>query len=91
MTGVDKITYKVDGGAEQTYDGPFTVDGEGEHVVEYFASDKAENVESVKKVAFRVDATAPETTASAEVDEADGHGDGHDRHATTARRAPGRC
>ena len=67
--GVDKITYKVDGGASATYEGPFTVDGEGEHVVEYFAADKAENVESVKKVAFRVDGTAPETTATGELED----------------------
>ncbi|WP_053227311.1 OmpL47-type beta-barrel domain-containing protein [Solirubrobacter soli] len=67
--GVDKITYKVDGGAAQTYEGPFTVDGEGEHVIEYFASDKAENVETAKTVAFRVDANAPETTGTGEIDE----------------------
>ena len=65
--GVDKVTYKVDGGAETTYEGPFTVAGEGEHVVEYHATDKAENVESIKKVAFRVDATAPKTTVDAQL------------------------
>jgi hypothetical protein len=63
--GVAKISYKVDGGDAKTYAAPFTVDGDGEHVVEYFATDKAENVESVKKVAFRVDGSAPTTTATA--------------------------
>jgi PKD repeat protein/glucose/arabinose dehydrogenase/type 1 glutamine amidotransferase len=67
--GVDKISYKVDGGEAKTYEGPFTVDGDGEHVVEYFATDKAENVESVKKVAFRVDGAAPVTTATAELED----------------------
>ncbi|MDA0159761.1 DUF1080 domain-containing protein [Solirubrobacter ginsenosidimutans] len=65
--GVDKVTYKIDGGAATTYKDPFTVAGEGEHVVEYFATDNAENVESIKKVAFRVDATAPKTTVDAKL------------------------
>ena len=34
---VDKICYRIDGGALRTYEGPFTVDEPGEHVVEYFA------------------------------------------------------
>ena len=35
--------------------------GPGEHVVEYFATDAAENVEAIKRLAFRVDGTAPTT------------------------------
>ncbi|HWK29671.1 MAG TPA: ThuA domain-containing protein [Solirubrobacter sp.] len=65
--GVEKISYRVDGGAETTYAGPFTVTGDGEHTVEYFATDKANNVEGVKRVAFRVDGAAPVTTAVADL------------------------
>jgi hypothetical protein len=61
---VDRIEYTVDGGESQTYEGPFTVDGPGDHVVEYFATDTAGNVETVKNAAFRVDGAAPVTDAS---------------------------
>jgi PKD repeat protein len=64
--GVDKITYTVDGGAEQAYnpEAPITTTGDGEHTVAFFATDKAGNVEPVKSTAFRVDSAAPKTGAS---------------------------
>ncbi|HET6546995.1 MAG TPA: ThuA domain-containing protein [Solirubrobacter sp.] len=61
---VDRIEYTVDGGDSQTYNGPFQVSGPGDHVVEYFATDTAGNVETVKTAAFRVDGAAPVTEAS---------------------------
>ncbi|RKQ87552.1 glucose/sorbosone dehydrogenase [Solirubrobacter pauli] len=69
---VDKVTYSVDGGAQRTYEGPFTVDTPGDHVVEYFATDKAGNVETAKRYLFRVDTAAPAIDASYEGDEGTG-------------------
>ncbi len=68
--GVDKVTYRVDGGEPRTYDGPFTVSGDGAHSVSYFATDKADNAETAKTVAFRVDGAAPVSSATAAVNEA---------------------
>ena len=61
---VDKISYRLDGGALLTYEGPFTVQEPGEHIVEYFATDVAENVETTKRLAFRVDGAAPVSEAT---------------------------
>jgi hypothetical protein len=44
ITGVATIYYKLDGGAQQVYSGPFTVSAEGAHTVEYWAVDHAGNV-----------------------------------------------
>jgi len=56
----------LDEGAVQ---GPVTVEGEGQHTVEFRSTDTAGNVEDVKKVEFRIgdddgDTTAPTTTAT---------------------------
>ena len=86
--GVDKVEYSVDGGAKQTYDG--AVHGRrptASTSVEYFATDKAENVEAPKRLAFRVDATAPETTGSdTSADPENGPGDGHAQRRGRRRR-----
>ena len=68
--GVDKVSYRVDGGESRAYEGPFTVAGDGAHSVSYFATDKAGNAETAKTVAFRVDGAAPVSSATAAVNEA---------------------
>ena len=45
-TWVSAIRYSIDGGAESTYTAPFTVTGEGEHSIAYFAIDAAGNAEA---------------------------------------------
>ena len=46
ITGVSAIYYKLDGGPQTTYNGPFTVTAEGAHTVEFWAVDNAGNVET---------------------------------------------
>jgi hypothetical protein len=58
-SGVDKIEYKLDGGAWTTYTEPVKVTGIGSHSVWYRASDKAGNVSAEKGGAFLIAAAPP--------------------------------
>jgi hypothetical protein len=59
-SGVDATYYKLDGGAQTEYTGPFTI-GEGTHTVEYWSVDKAPspNVENTKTATYTVDTSEP--------------------------------
>jgi hypothetical protein len=59
--GVDATYYKIDGGATETYGGPFTLP-EGTHSVEYWSVDHNGNEESHKSASYTVDTTAPTVT-----------------------------
>jgi len=59
--GVDATYYKIDGGATQTYGGPFTI-SEGSHTVEYWSVDNNDNEESHKSATLLVDTTPPVVT-----------------------------
>jgi PKD repeat protein/type 1 glutamine amidotransferase len=63
--GIAKTEYAVDSSDWKTYTGPFTVTGDGQHVVSYRSTDKAPepNQEEAKTLAVKVDSTAPATTA----------------------------
>jgi probable HAF family extracellular repeat protein len=63
-SGVGPTSYCVDGGGAQTYSGPFTVSGDGNHIVSFWSVDNAGNTEAKHAVAFGIDATAPSTSAS---------------------------
>jgi photosystem II stability/assembly factor-like uncharacterized protein len=67
-SGVDHISYKLDGGATQTYTGPISGFTTGNHVVQYFATDVAGNVEATKLIAFKADAVKPSVTITAPAD-----------------------
>jgi hypothetical protein len=57
--GVDATYYKIDGGATQTYGGPFTI-GEGTHTIEYWSVDNNGNEELPHKtVTLTIDTTPP--------------------------------
>jgi len=66
-SGVDKIEYRVDGGAWTAYPAPVTVTAAGAHTVGYRASDKAGNTSPEGTVTFTVvagaDTTAPSVSA----------------------------
>jgi hypothetical protein len=61
-SGVKAIYYKIDGGATQTYTGPFTL-SEGSHVVTYWSEDNAGNVESQHTSSTLIVDTTPPTVS----------------------------
>ena len=63
-SGVATTHYSIDGGTQQTYQGPFTVSGDGPHTVSYWSVDVAGNVEGTEVGYLDLDATAPVTTAT---------------------------
>ena len=52
--GIDSVQYRLNGGAWQTYNGAFSVVGDGSYTLEYFATDLAGNVEATKTLTFQV-------------------------------------
>ncbi|MCA9995569.1 MAG: M23 family metallopeptidase, partial [Anaerolineales bacterium] len=63
--GINYVRYQVDGGAWQTYNGTFSVSGDGTHAVNYYAVDNVGNQESQKNIAFKIDATPPTAPSGA--------------------------
>lgn len=58
--GVDHTAFNVDGGAFDTYLGPFVVSGDSaSHSVSFLSADKLANIETAKSVAFQIDTTPP--------------------------------
>ena len=57
--------YKVGDGAFQAYDGPFTLEADGTHVVTYRSTDAAGNVEADKTVTVKIDRTGPSVACTA--------------------------
>jgi len=56
---IDKIEYKIDDAAVQTYQTPFSIDKEGYHTIKYAGVDKAGNKEADKTYNVAVDSTGP--------------------------------
>jgi hypothetical protein len=54
LSGIKTISYSIDGGITHTYDVPFTISGSGNHIVTYFATDNAGNVEGAKNLSFTI-------------------------------------
>lgn len=59
-SGVQKITFSLDGSAKQDYLQPVNIGTDGFHVFEYRAIDNVNNSEEVKSKSFIVDNIAPE-------------------------------
>lgn len=53
-SGVGKVTYTVDGGAEQVYTTPFPIAALGSHVIRYKSVDHVGNVEPERELKVRV-------------------------------------
>ncbi len=63
-SGVKLTQYKVDSGDWQTYSGPFTVSGDGVHVVWCRSQDNAGNWEVEHSITVKIDRTAPSGSLS---------------------------
>jgi hypothetical protein len=62
-SGVEQVMYRIDGGAPQSYGGPFDFALEGTHTLEYRSIDGAGNAETYQSTTLKVDAKAPTTTS----------------------------
>jgi YD repeat-containing protein len=51
--------YRVDGGGWQVYGGPFTVDSNGTHSVQYYSNDGFGNTETTRSASFNIDCVPP--------------------------------
>ena len=58
-SGVNETRYRVDSSSWYIYDGAFHVSGNGQHLVDYYSTDFAGNVESVKSTLIRIDSGDP--------------------------------
>jgi hypothetical protein len=58
-------SYRIDGGAQTTYAGPFTLRENGIHHVTYFSVDSSSNQEQPKELELKIDERAPTVTAAA--------------------------
>ncbi|WP_404391227.1 OmpL47-type beta-barrel domain-containing protein [Humibacillus xanthopallidus] len=62
FTDVAETIYTLDGGAEQSYSGAFSVSADGPHTVEFWSQDGAGNTETAgAPLTFQIDKTAPTT------------------------------
>jgi outer membrane protein assembly factor BamB len=64
LSGVANTSYRLDGGATQTYSAPFQLSSDGEHTLEYWSADVAGNAETHHTRMVRIDTTSPVTSAT---------------------------
>jgi hypothetical protein len=76
LSGVAATYYRVDGGPQQTYGGPFSFDTNGEHNITFWSVDNADNAEDASdaghSITVKVDKGNP--TIAAVVPDANGYG-----------------
>lgn len=63
LSGLASISYRIDGGAWQTYAGSLLLTLEGDHTVEYVAVDSAGNRGSIRAIEVHIDTTPPVVAA----------------------------
>jgi hypothetical protein len=67
-SGVENITYRVDGGNWAIYSGGITLSDDGVHTIEYQATDVAGNTEPVKSATISIDKTPPDIVFTSHTD-----------------------
>ena len=67
-SGINHISYSIDGGPYQTYTGPVSGFTTGNHFVQYYATDNAGNIEAIKLIAFKADSDKPTATITRPAD-----------------------
>jgi len=63
LSGVATTYYTIDGGAQTTYSGAFSVSALGSHTVKYWSVDNAGNVETAHTAAFTIASSLPTLTS----------------------------
>ena len=63
-SGVEQTLWRLSGGVQRAYGGPFVLTTAGQYDFEFRAIDAAGNAEGFKEVPLKVDPEAPETTAA---------------------------
>src|SRR5437870_6637249 len=61
-SGVAVIHFRTDGGAWQSYSGPFTFQAAGSHAIDYYSTDYSGNNETLRSVTVNIDGTAPSSS-----------------------------
>lgn len=56
-SGIDYTKYRIDGSSWITYTAPFTISGDGSHIIEFYSVDKVGNKEPYRSCSFRIDQT----------------------------------
>jgi hypothetical protein len=64
LSGVASTLYQINGGALQTYSGPFNVANLGSNTVTFHSTDKAGNVEATKSVSFKIEGATTTSVSS---------------------------
>jgi hypothetical protein len=64
LSGVASTVYQINGGAPQTYAGPFSVSNPGSNTVTFHSTDNASNVEATKSVSFTIKGATSTSVAS---------------------------
>jgi hypothetical protein len=62
-SGVNETRYRIDSSSWSFYSGAVLVSNQGQHLVEYYSTDLAGNVESVKSVLLKIDSGDPVSSA----------------------------
>jgi len=60
--GVASTFYTIDGGAQQTYSGPFKITGDGTHTLSFWSVDTSGSAETPNTMSVMIDTTPPVTT-----------------------------
>lgn len=61
-SGVSQTLYRVNQAPVWSlYAAPFTIEGDGAQSVEFYSTDRANNIEPIKSISLKIDTTAPKT------------------------------
>jgi Bacterial Ig-like domain (group 3) len=73
LSGIKSTHFQIDGGAQQTYSGPFNVNGDSTHTITYSSIDKAGNIEDTKTLTLSTSGSTLTTVPTTMVIHASGN------------------
>ncbi len=62
--GVAATRSRIDAGSWTQYDGEFVIGAQGEHLLEFYSTDRAGNSEDVREATVKIDTTAPDASVA---------------------------